>query len=531
MTNKIPERELDHVLGDLASRGVLLWVVDGNLYFKAPQGAMTEALRASLTRCKREIVNALTGPVYEPEGSGRAPQPMLEGARRFWQRIKSGQTDIRLEHGTRFVARIRAHIDLKVMEQTIGFLVSRHSALQARIVEIGDVPSFSFDGAQRVALSVTDLSSRLGESTDDSIRRVVQANVWTPLDLRAGPPFRPFLIKIGDSDWIVGFVLHHLLCDLWSVNLLANEMIVAYTAFALSSEVPLERSPLQYSDYIQAMSGWLGGPAARLRLDYWKQRLRDAKTSTLPQRWSDLPEGAHIRHVAFTVEQESVERLRSLAKDKGVSLFTILLAAKALTLSHFNRQSDIVVVMLVSGRNDPVLCTMVGGTVTYIPLRVTLVADMPFAQLLDQVHAAFSAACKHHLPSYMIESALKDAGSSAVFPMLNFVPHSSKSFTENGFPGIIEPVEVPEPLQALSVDDKCSTHWMHIAESAEELDGNLGYSSMMYHSGEIESFLLAFRSVLQAVARDSTRTAASLTLTISTALASAQSTESCFEHV
>jgi hypothetical protein len=488
---------------EICQRGIVLWAADDRLHFRAPRGAITEALRDELKSRQHELIRALQDPDYSKAPEDRAV-PMLEGTRRFWARIRSGEMDIRLQHGTHFVARVTGALDVLALERTLNALVARHSALRARVVDDGNVSALAFDVQAEIHLRVHEPSHTGTDYTEPSVQSCLRQILWAPLDLETGPLFRPFVIKVTSSEWVVGFILHHLVSDYSSVRLLADEMLGTYQAVVAGTAGSGTQEPLQYSDYVFSMERWLQGPAARMRLAYWMQYMQGVSNFRLPQaRAVAMDSGGRISSESFVVSSATLRRLRVLARDSGVSLVSIVLAAKMSAMAFACRATDATVLMLVSGRASPTLATMVGGTITYMPLRIEIQPDSRFGSLIAMIHDASAASAARLLPYEIIEAALAKAAAGTVFPMLNFIPHAWQH--EPALPAYIQELhDLPAPDEARVSNEECANHWMHISESEDSLRGEMGFSAVMYEPRFIADFLRCFCNILDGARLDVT---------------------------
>ena len=76
--------------------------------------------------------------------------------------------------------------------------------------------------------------------------RLIAALVRQPFDLSAGPLLRLHVLQAGPHDHLLLFVLHHIICDGWSVEILLREGAAAYETGGFEST-----QQLQYADYSQ----------------------------------------------------------------------------------------------------------------------------------------------------------------------------------------------------------------------------------------------------------------------------------------
>src|SRR5690606_4723393 len=97
----------------------------------------------------------------------------------------------------------------------------------------------------------------------------------TPFDLAAAPPLRAALLRLGPDDHVLNLVLHHILADDWSLNLLCDEVSAAYVARLEGRSSLLAELPMQYADYARAVAESAtadpASDAAARALAYWRE--------------------------------------------------------------------------------------------------------------------------------------------------------------------------------------------------------------------------------------------------------------------
>src|SRR5205085_1664633 len=81
------------------------------------------------------------------------------------------------------------------------------------------------------------------------------------------------LLKLNDSDYLLLFILHHIVSDGWSTALFVREFNAHYTAFKANEPSPLPELPIQYADYAVWQTEWLAGEVLDEQLAYWKEQL------------------------------------------------------------------------------------------------------------------------------------------------------------------------------------------------------------------------------------------------------------------
>ncbi|HXO41006.1 MAG TPA: amino acid adenylation domain-containing protein, partial [Thermoanaerobaculia bacterium] len=264
----------------------------------------------------------------------------------------------------------------------------------------------------------------LGESAAGVAGRLGAAFGRRPFDLAGEPPLRAALLRLAPEEhWLV-LVLHHIAADGWSLGVLAGELATLYRAFAAGLPSPLAELPVQYSDFARWQREWLVGETLAAHLAFWRQALAGAPARL--QLPADRPRpavtGFRGARVAALVPAGLAAELRSAARQQGVTLFMILLAAFDLLLERLTGQEDLVVGAAIANRERVEIEGLIGCFVNTLALRADLSSRPSLGELLRQVRETSLAAYAHQdLPFEKLVEALaaeRDPGTTPLFQVL-----------------------------------------------------------------------------------------------------------------
>ena len=68
-----------------------------------------------------------------------------------------------------------------------------------------------------------------------------------PLNLAAGPLWRAKLLRCSEREHIFVMVLHHIICDGWSIGVLVRELFSGYERFLARRHLSSPPLPIQYA--------------------------------------------------------------------------------------------------------------------------------------------------------------------------------------------------------------------------------------------------------------------------------------------
>ncbi|MDF7662501.1 amino acid adenylation domain-containing protein [Erwiniaceae bacterium L1_54_6] len=345
----------------------------------------------------------------------QAPLPLSFAQERLWFLDQLGIGGI--SYNIPWVLQLDGCVDTRALERAIGEVLNRHDSLRTRFNDRNGKAEQIIAAPGIFSLPVQQLSV---EKLDESLRHIAEQR----FDLATGPLYHFNLFQTGAETFHLSFVAHHIICDGWSIDLMADELCTLYQAFAQGVPSPLPPLVAQYADYASWQRTWLDEKRLRDQCVYWEQQLRDAPAAlNLP---TDRPRPAVASYrgaqVPFSLSPEISQALQQLANHAGVTLFMVLLAALNVVLSRWSGESDIVVGSPIAGRTQPEMEPMMGFFVNTLALRTNLAGNPSFTTLLKRVRRTTLEAYAHQdLPFGKLVETLqpaRDLSRQAVFQVM-----------------------------------------------------------------------------------------------------------------
>ncbi|GAA4449301.1 non-ribosomal peptide synthetase [Phytohabitans houttuyneae] len=275
-------------------------------------------------------------------------------------------------------------VDAGRLRAACATLLDRNPAVRAGFTSDGLRSPVQFVGAAvEVPLSEVDLSGLPAGERDARVDDLLRDDRTRRFDLTHPPLFRLLLVRLGGGRDRLVLTHHVLLWDGWSASLFLEQLLSLYGG---AETVPAAGS---YRDYL----AWLAAEDGDRANKAWRDALAGLAEPTLvgPAGRGDRPTLPE-RHRAELTEALS-DRLRAVARDRGVTLNTLLNAAWALVLSTVSGRTDVVFGATVAGRGAPIphIERAIGLFLNTVPVRVTLDPREPVADLLRRVQAERTA--------------------------------------------------------------------------------------------------------------------------------------------
>lgn len=386
------------LLAALKSRGVRIWLEQGRLRVNAPVGVLTREIEAQLTAHRAEILEILAAATQEVEVIPAAPRdkaiPLSLNQQRLWflDRLdpQSSAYTIAAWKSLPFA------LDTSLLERSIAEMTRRHEILRTTFPDVDGNPYQKISAPAPVPVEVVDLRHLPAAAKAGEVERLRKEEASRTFDLEYGPLYRFRLLKLADAEHILLFTIHHIICDGWSLGLIGKELAELFIALSTRRPAPLPDLQIQYADY----AVWQRVHAEELLqtapLQDYVRRL-EGTSGFLPLP-TDRPRPMIQTHrgsaFTFRIPSGTAQRLRSLSRKEGVTLFTTLASLLTTLLHRYTNQNDIVIGCPVAGRNRIELESLIGMFVNTVVLRTDMTDRPTFKQLLsrmwDTVLSAFA---------------------------------------------------------------------------------------------------------------------------------------------
>jgi amino acid adenylation domain-containing protein len=289
-------------------------------------------------------------------------------------------------------------LDAMALQRTIDAIVARHGSLRTSIVAFDGVPEQVVADTAAVPIERIELPAALDdEERTRQAESIAAERGRQPFDLAAGPLIRVALIGAGPDRHLFVLVIHHIVSDGVSMQILIDELSACYQAETTGTPAELPQRWMDYGDYAVWQHDRVRGEELDRQLDYWREQLRGAPhVLTLP---TDRPRPARQSSsggvAELTIDAALTRRLAAVASGANATMFMLFLTGFAAVLSRYARQSDFMLGTQVAGRTYTELDPIIGMFTNTVALRMSLAGDPTFAELLSRIRDTTVEALSH----------------------------------------------------------------------------------------------------------------------------------------
>jgi amino acid adenylation domain-containing protein len=319
--------------------------------------------------------------------------------------------------------RVTGRFDVSVLEKCLNEVVRRHEVLRTTFNVIDGEPFQRVLPSVDIRVEVEDLQAVPSSEQPALFARLWEQEITRPWSLDTGPVIRGKVWRLAPDDHAVVVIVHHIVSDGWSKNILVRELGALFGAFSRGETSPLPELSIQYGDFTVWQRQWVEGAECAAQLAQWKQQMAGAPVLHLPaDRSSHSGNSDAGLHRWLVISSDRMRSLKALGQRDGVTPFMTLLAVFAALLSRYSGQDDIVIGSPVANRNRREVEDLIGCFMNPLPLRVRLDGQITFGQLVGRVRdVALAAYANQDVPFDLLVRSLpstRESGQAPLFQVL-----------------------------------------------------------------------------------------------------------------
>ncbi|WP_446225543.1 non-ribosomal peptide synthase/polyketide synthase [Nocardia sp. IBHARD005] len=427
-----------------------------------------------------------------------------------------------------FALRLSGALDIIALRTALADVIVRHESLRTVYPEVDGTPVQVIIGAAEAMSAIAAVAnaeaalpetaqaavSAVGSAlvpvatSEAALAEVIRALAGTNFDVTTEIPVRIRLFQLGDTEFVLAAVLHHIAADGSSIAPFVADLMRAYTA-RLADTAPGWAPPaVQFADYALWQRDLLGDEAdpesvAAQQVSYWQTQLAGLPDQLALPTDRPRPARQSLRgdKVSFTVDAALHAALIALGRGNGATLFMVVHAAFAALLARVSGTADIAVGTPNAGRGEAELDEVIGMFVNTLVLRTPVMVDATFTDLLAAARTADIAAFSHaDVPFERLVEVLNPARSTARHPLFQ-VGYSFQNHERGqlALPGLT--------VSGIEFDSGVAQFDLHLfaldnytADGAPAgIEMALGYAADLFDAGTAERFAEQLRRILASV--------------------------------
>lgn len=464
--------------------------------FEAPT---LEQLAERITARQQTTTPGLTSPILPAPRTG--PIPLSFSQQRLW--LLDQITPHNPAYQIPGAVQLFGPLKVEALYKSLAEIVQRHEILRTTFPAVDGEPGQVINHTFQLEMPVVALSHLPQSDQEAAARQIAENAAAQPFDLAEGPLLRITLLHLNPENHILLIMMHHIICDGWSLlRVFIREIATLYRAFLHEQPSPLPALPIQYADFALWQQKWAQSEPMQQQLVYWQKQLAGVPSVlSLP---TDHPRPAvqtfHGAVQSLALSPSLTQAIQALSLEEGTTLFMTLLAAFQVLLCRYTTQEDIVVGTPIANRNRTELEDLMGFFVNTLVLRTDLSGNPSFKNLLTRVkEVALDAYAHQDQPFEQLADILRPERDMSHNPLFQVM------FIMQNLPQ--EAIELPDSgltLKLWEIGNRSAKFdlTLSVEQVGDKLVQSFEYNTDLFEHSTIQQMLQHLEMLLDAAAND-----------------------------
>lgn len=397
--------------------------------------------------------------------------------------------------------RLLGPLDADALAQALNDVVARHEALRTTFHASGPEVVAIVHDERPIDLNTIDLSVLGPDARQRELERLLVDEPRRPYRLATETGIRATLLRLDREEHVLILLVHHIVCDRWSVGVLWREVARLYRGHRRHEPVALTPA-VQFGDYVAWRAQQDDRAAGADDLSFWRRHLYGApELLPLP---GDRPRprvasgrGAKRR---FKLPGSTVGAAREFGRARKTSPFVVFAAALNVLLARYTGSDDIVIGVSMADRERRELESTIGLMIHTHAIRTEVRREHSFNAVVARVHHGFMQAYEHRaVPFDRVVKATLSSRSQAHTPLFQVNLNWRDRDQQIAFIGLDG--LVVEPLLADNRTAKFDLT-VTVTEMRSELFLEIEYSTDLFDEARIARLAGHYATLLEAAVRD-----------------------------
>lgn len=290
------------------------------------------------------------------------------------------------------MVRITGEIDCDVLRKAICSAVNSQDCFRIRLFEEDGEVWQCFTEENCDGIEYLDFSNE--KNPANCSKEFCETKLSLPFDIFDNRLYYFGVFKVSNQEYGYYIVLHHIIADGWSVQILVKKISELYNQLLLGITEE-DVSDMSYKNFIDSEQCYLLSKQSLKDKYYWL-----SKFETLPKDF-DLPEpNINGKRETFWIDDILSNDIREFCKDNNLSINSFFVLVYAIYLNKIQMRDDVIVGIPVLGRRDKRERNIMGMFVSSLPVYIRFNEEATIFDTLKSVHRDILEGYKHQRYPY-----------------------------------------------------------------------------------------------------------------------------------
>ncbi|MGQ1787244.1 non-ribosomal peptide synthetase [Saccharicrinis sp. GN24d3] len=283
---------------------------------------------------------------------------------------------------------VRGKLKVSFLKKALSHVLQNHEILRANIAVNKNKPYFCV----KDEVDINDFFKPLcihENYTTELYEQYVINEVHKSFSMRADKLLRVKVFQFKDITYL-SFVFHHIIIDLHSKKVFAEELSDYYNSLVYSDKLKVNHKSKPYAEYTSWQNQWLTSDVAEKMRESWKKEFNEKiHPVKLPfQKPKKALNNESCGRKLFQIPSGLSKRIKKFSNEHNISPFVFLLSAYAIFLSRISNQDKLIVGVPFTNRRKQDFADTIGCFVNTLPVTINLGNNISILELINQVRVS-----------------------------------------------------------------------------------------------------------------------------------------------
>lgn len=316
---------------------------------------------------------------------------------------------------------MNGEFNLSFLQQSLEKILKRHKQFNSIFKIINNELVCIINEDHYIGIEFIDLSQvQSNELITAELKKIENKEIKFVFDLETGPLYKFKVIKVNDNMHILLILVHHIIFDGWSINIMIKELSDLYTARLNNDKANLPILPFQFYDFANWQKENSKSSYYTKLSRYWTVKLKDSNfVLDFPGdflRPKNLNNNGNIKEKI--IGKSLKDKIWEFNKQNNATPFMTFLSVFKLLLFKYTKQNNILIGCPVANRNQQEIEKLIGYFVNTIVIRTNISDNNTFIELLQNIReTTFEAFENQDFPFSKIVEGLNVERSVSISPV------------------------------------------------------------------------------------------------------------------
>lgn len=375
-------KEAIHVVNNYAKRGIILYLDEGKLKYKAQKNSLKEEDKKQLKELKQDIMTILekeASPIRVEYDEEKRYEPFeLTDVQSAYLLGRNEAFDYAGVACHIYIEQKYDYLDGKKVENVWNQLIQRHDMLRAVITEDGRQKILKDPGRLQVKCQNAENSEEeqkiIDEMRKEMGHRVYDTAKWPLFDVA---------VTHTQEDTILHFSIEFLIADWTSVWMLFSEFEELY----YNENAVLPSLQLSFKDYLTAEKKLKSTLKYAADEEYWMNRIDTLPTAPQLPLKNIAEDKPLFKRFQLHIDKDKLDTFELFAKEEGLTVTSGVLGAYSAVIEKWSMASNFTLNLTILNRLalDSQVNQIVGDFTSVNMLEVNWKADKKFSENVSEI--------------------------------------------------------------------------------------------------------------------------------------------------